>query len=57
MLVRGLKMPKALKFVTVSIPVSWLLAIIVKTRRVLFLFRSLHLLKLKIKNFGGLPLR
>ena len=56
-LVRGLKAPKMLKFVTICFPMSWPFAIIAETRRVLVSFRSLHLLELKIKNFGGLPFR
>ena len=56
-LVRELKAPDMLKFVTISFPMSWLFATIAGTRRVWVLFRSLHLLELKVKNFGGLPWR
>lgn len=56
-LVRGLKVPEALKFVTVSFPVSWLFAIRAETRRVLISFRKLHLLVFKIKNFGDRSLK
>lgn len=56
-LVRGLKVPEALKYVTVSFPMSWLFAVITETRRILVLFRGLHLLELKIKNFSGLSFR
>ena len=55
--VRRLKAPEALKFVTISFPMSWLFAITAETRRVLVLFRGLRLLQVKIKTFGGLPLR
>ena len=33
-LVKGLKVPEALKFVTISFPESWIFAIIAETRRV-----------------------
>ena len=56
-LVRGLKAPKEFLFVTISFPMSWLFTITAETRRVLVLFRNLHLRELKIKNFGGLPSR
>lgn len=56
-LVRGLKLPKVLKLAKIYFPMSWLFAIIAETRRVLVSFRSLHLLELKTKNFGSLPLR
>ena len=51
-LVRRVKVPKTLKFVTISVPLSWLFAVIAGSRRVSF--RRLHLLELKIKNFSGL---
>ena len=57
MLVRGLRVPEVLKFVTISFSMSWFSAIIPETRRVLALFRGLQLLELKIKNFGDLPYR
>ena len=50
-----LKAPTALKFITISFPISWLFSIIAETRTVLVLFRGLHLLELKIKNFDGFP--
>ena len=53
-LLRELKVPKALKFVTMSFPMSWLFAIIAETRNVLFLLWSLCLLQMKIKSFGTL---
>ena len=56
-LVRELKVPKALKFITISFSVSWLFVIITKTRRVFTLFRNFHLLELRIKNFVHLPFR
>ena len=53
-LVRGLKAPEVLKFVTMSFPMYWLFAIIAETRNVLFLFWNLCLLQVKIKSFGTL---
>ena len=44
-LLRELKVPKALKFITIYFPMSWLFAIIAETRRAL-----VSLLELKIKN-------
>ena len=49
-LLRELKVPKALKFITISFLMSWLFAIIAETRRVL-----VSLLELKIKNCSGFP--
>ena len=49
-LLRELKVPKALKFITIYFPMSWLFAIIAETRRAL-----VSLLELKIKNFSGFP--
>ena len=46
-------MPEVLESATTSFPVPWLFAMIREIRRVLVLFRGLHLLKLKMKNFGG----
>ena len=51
-LLRELKVPKALKFITIYFPMSWLFAIIAEMRRAL-----VSLLELKIKNFGGLSFR
>ena len=56
-LVRGLKVSKAFIFLTISVPIFWLFAIIAETRRVFVLFRSLHRLNLMINNFDGFPLR
>ena len=50
---RGLKTPEMLEFVTVFFLMLWLFAI-AEIRRFLVLFRDLHLLELKIKNFSGL---
>ena len=55
-LVRELKTSEELKFVTISFLMSWIFAIVAKTRRVLISLRDLNLLKLKIKVFGGLLL-
>lgn len=53
-----MKVPKVkLTFLTGSFPMSWLFANNRRTGKVLVLFKNLHLLELKIKNFGGLPLR
>lgn len=46
-------MPKEITFV-ISFPMSLLFAIRAETKRVLISFRSLHLLDLRIKNFGDL---
>ena len=56
-LVRQLKIPKALAFVTSLFQEPSSFAIIAEIRGVLGLFRSLYLLELKIKNFGYLPSR
>ena len=55
-LVRGLKVPKALKVLTVFSLKSWL-SVIAETGRALISFRRLHFLELKIKNFDCLPVR
>ena len=47
-------MPKEITFVIISFPMSLLFAIRAETKRVLISFRSLHLLDLRIKNFGDL---
>ena len=49
-LLRELKVPKALKFITIYFPMSWLFAIIAEMRKAL-----VSLLELKIKNFSGFP--
>ena len=54
-MVRGLKTPKVLKFVTVSFPMSRLFAIIAETRNVLFW--SLHLWQVKIESLALLGLQ
>lgn len=51
-LVKRLKVPEALKFVTISFPEPWIFAIISETRRVFVSFLRLHLLQLKIKDFS-----
>ena len=53
--VRGLKVPKLLKFIIISFPMSWLSAIIAEARGALVLGRILHLLELKAKNFASPP--
>ena len=47
-------MPEALRFIIISFPMSLLFAIRAETKRVLISVRSLHLLDLRIKNFGDL---
>lgn len=47
-------MPKEIAFVLISFPMSLLFAVRAETKRVLISFRSLHLLDLRIKNFGDL---
>lgn len=42
-------MPQMLKFVTISFPMLWLLAIKAETGRVLVSLRGLHLLEFDIK--------
>ena len=49
-------MPKALTFLAIYFPMSWLFAIIAETRKDFGLFGSLHLMDLRSKNFGCLPL-
>lgn len=49
-LVRGLRAPEGLEFVIISLPLSWLFAVIAGSRRVSF--RNLPLLELKIKIFS-----
>lgn len=49
-----LKMPKEIAFVLISFPMSLLFAVRAETKGVLISFRSLHLLDLRIKNFGDL---
>lgn len=56
-MVRGLKVPGALKLVTVFLTVSWLFAVMAKAWKVLVLFGGLHLVELKIEDFSGLPLK
>lgn len=56
-LVRGLMVPKALQFATVSFPVSWFFAIAAGMSEALVSFKSFHLLGLRNKNFGSLPLQ
>ena len=51
---RAVMAPKVLKFVKVSLLVSWFFAIIAGIRRVWVSLRSLHLIELKIKQFGSL---
>ena len=51
-LVRGLKVPGALKLVTVFPSMSWLFAVMAKTRRVCVSFKGLHLVELKIEDFS-----
>ena len=48
-LVRGMKMHKECRSVIIIFLMSWLFAIIVETKRVLFLCSSLHLMKLKVR--------
>lgn len=54
-LVRGLRAPGVLKFVTIFLSTSWIFAIVAETGRGLVLFRRHHLLELKNKDFSGLP--
>lgn len=51
--VRGLKAPGTFKFLAVFSVVSWLFAIMVEIRKLLVLFRGLHLLGLKSEDFSG----
>lgn len=53
-MVGRLRAPGTFKFVAVFLPVSWRFAIMVEIRKLLVLFRGLHLLGLKIKDFHGL---
>lgn len=53
-MVRGLTASGALEFVAAFFPVSWFFKIMAGIRRVLVLFRGLHLLEMKIKDFSGL---
>lgn len=50
-LVRRLNILEALKFVTISFPISCLFAIIAETGRIWVSFRGLNFLELKVKNF------
>lgn len=52
-MVRGLKAPGTFKFLAVFSVVSRLFAIMVEIRKLLVLFRGLHLLGLKNKSFSG----
>lgn len=56
-MIRGLKVPGMLKFVTIFFLVPWLSAIIAEIRGILVLFRGLHFLELKTKNFSSLSFR
>ena len=56
-LVKVLKAPKVLTFITISFPMFWLFAIISETKRVLVSFRVFQLLESKIKNVVVLPFR
>ena len=48
-LVGGLRVPKPVKFVTISFPKSWSFAIVEEARKVFISFRCLHLLELNIR--------
>lgn len=56
-MVRELKVPGAHKSATVFLPVSWLFTIMAETRSCGFvcLFRGLHSLELKVRDFSGVP--
>lgn len=58
-LIRRVRMPKALKFITISFfqKEPWLFVITAEIRRDLVLLSIFHLLELKIKNFGSLSMR
>ena len=51
-LVRGMKIHKECRSVIIFSLMSWLFAIIAETKRVLVLFRNLHLMKLKVKSLA-----
>ena len=51
-----LEMSEVLRFVTISVPMSWMFSTIVDPRRVLVLSRRLHLPGVKINSFCGRPL-
>lgn len=53
-LVRGLTASEALELVAVFFPVSWFFKIMADIRKVLFLFKGLHLLEMKVKDFSDL---
>lgn len=51
-LVRGMKMYKECRSVIIFFLMTWLFPIIAETKKVLVLFRSLHLMKLKVKSLA-----
>lgn len=53
-LVRRLKVPKALKFVTIPFPMPWLFAIIISVIRFLVSYREFYLPEFEIKNVSSL---